>query len=262
MASATMTDRQRYRFDLDGYLVIEDALTDAEVNELNRLIDAQELPPPTDETGSGRRFREYLTWGQPFVELLDHEAVIPVLRDMLGDELRLDHYYGIYMDAGGETLSLHGGGTPYDSSQYYHNRNGKPYCGLTVVVWNLAPTGPGAGGFCCIPGSHRANYRCPEDVRHATKSADSPAELPEEVVVPEAPAGSAVIFTEALTHGTAPWVADHQRRSLLNKYSPGHQSWSSTYVSPPESVDLTGRQERLFGPPSVYGRESVFEDTD
>ena len=38
------------------------------------------------------------------------------------------------------------------------------------------------------------------------------------------PAGSAVIFTESLTHGALPWVAAHQRRSLLVRYCPGHMA--------------------------------------
>ncbi len=261
MARPKMTDRQRYGFDVDGFLVIEDALTSSEVDRLNRLIDAQELPPPTTETGQGRRFGDYLDWGQPFVDLLDHEALLPVLGDILGEGVRLDHYYGIYMEAGAETLSLHGGGTPYDPSQYYHNRDGQPYSGLTVAVWNLTPTGRAHGGFCCIPGSHRARYPRPSAVDEAAVSATTPADLPPEVVVPDAPAGSVTVFTEALTHGTAPWVAEHQRRSLLNKYSPGHLSWANRYPDPPDGVELTSRQRALFTPPGVYRRESVFDAT-
>lgn len=262
MAADAMTERQRYRFDLDGYLVLEDALEPEAVDELNRLVDAQELPAPSASTGSGRRFREYLEWGQASVDLLDHERVFPILREVLGETLRLDHYYGIYMERGGETLTLHGGGTPYDPSQYYHNRHGQPYCGFTVVVWNLTRAGPDAGGFCCIPGSHRANYACPPAVDEETLAAPHPADLPDEVVVPEASAGSAIVFTEALTHGTAPWVADHQRRSLLNKYSPGHQSWASRYLEVPAGVELTSRQERLFQPPSIYEHEPVVSADD
>ena len=32
-------------------------------------------------------------------------------------------------------------------------------------------------------------------------------------------AGDVVLFAEATTHGTLPWRADHQRRSLLYKYT-------------------------------------------
>ena len=81
------------------------------------------------------------------------------------------------------------------------------------------------------------------------------------MVVPEARAGSLVIFTEALTHGTAPWTANYERRSLLYKYSPAQQSWGSHYAQPPENIELTARQKLLFEKPYFNARPSLFDDT-
>ena len=47
-------EMQQYLFDLNGYLVIEDALSPEEVATLNQLIDAQNLPPP-DESPAFRQ---------------------------------------------------------------------------------------------------------------------------------------------------------------------------------------------------------------
>ncbi|MFB6135912.1 MAG: phytanoyl-CoA dioxygenase family protein [Halobacteriaceae archaeon] len=257
-----LTEEQRYRFDCDGYLVVEDVLSDEEVDALNRLVDERDLPEPSAETGGSRRFQEFLSWGEPFRDLLDHDLVMGVLRDLLGDGFRLDHYYGIYLDAGADPLVLHGGGTPYDPAQFYHSQHGNQYNGLTVVTWNLTDSGGDHGGFCCVPGSHEANFECPESVSEAVGSATRLSDLPDPVVVPEAPAGSMTVFTEALTHGTAPWVADHQRRSLLYKYSPGHMSWADNFPEPPDGVSLSERQELLFEPPHVYRRESLFGDEE
>ncbi len=245
-----MNEVERYQFDVQGYLILEDVLSDAQVGKLNRLIDEQQLPEPGLETSSAR-FSGHLAWGQPFRDLLDHNAIMPRLKVILGDGFRLDHYYGIYMRAGTERLNLHGGGTPYDPPEYYHFRNGHMYNGLTVVAWNLVDTGPEQGGFCCIPGSHKANYPCPPAIREAHINSEM-------VVVPTAKAGSVVIFTEALTHGTAPWTADDQRRSLLYKYSPAQQSWSKTHIQPPTDVALTDRQRLLFEPPYFHQRASLF----
>lgn len=273
-----LTEEECYQFDLDGYLVLEDVLSDSEVAELNRLIDAQDLPQPSQGTDSGRVFGGFLEWGKPFRELLDHEEVLRALGELLGDGFRLDHYYGIYLEKGAETLPLHGGGTPYEPAEYYHYQNGSMYNGLTVVGWNLRDTGPDSGGFCCIPGSHKANYECPQRILEAVSEADTLDELPDSVVVPEVSAGSVVIFTEALTHGTAPWIADYQRRSLLYKYSPGHLSWGLLDGARPDDADLTPheekmytgksrndleltpRQEKLLEPPYVHHRASLFED--
>lgn len=247
-----MDEVQRYLFDLRGYLILPDVLSPAEVAELNRLIDAQGLSGPGDDTQSAR-FGGFLNWGCAFCDLLDHPRLMPILKTILGDGFRLDHYYGIYMRAGTERLNLHGGGTPYDPPEYYHFRNGQMYNGLTVVAWNLSDTGPEYGGFCAVPGSHKANFPCPPEVKEQHIGHEA-------VVVPSAPAGSVVIFTEALTHGTAPWTAGHQRRSLLYKYSPGQQSWGSNYVQPPADVELTPRQKLLFEKPYFNARQSLFEE--
>ena len=79
------------------------------------------------------------------------------------------------------------------------------------------------------------------------------------VVVPEPQAGSVVIFTEALCHGTAPWTGKHQRRSLLFKYTPGWESWNAEVAEPPQNVELTFRQRRLFEPPYFPHRPSILE---
>lgn len=249
-----MNEEERYLFDLRGYLVIPDVLSAAEIAQLNELLDAQGLPAPEEDTGSAR-FGGFLDWGSAYCRLLDHPRILSYLKTILGDGFRLDHYYGIHMRAGTEQLRLHGGNTPYDPPEYYHFRNGQMYNGLTVVAWNLAATGPEYGGFCAVPGSHKANFPCPDSIRTAHTGHEA-------VVVPDAPAGSVVIFTEALTHGTAAWQARHQRRSLLFKYSPGQQSWGSNYAQPPQNVELTPRQRLLFEKPYFAGRPSLFEEPE
>lgn len=245
-----MNEEERFLFDLRGYLVVEDVLSPGEVAQLNRLMDEQELPPPGSDT-MGARFGGFLGWGRAYCDLLDHERIMPYLEAILGDGFRLDHYYGIYMKAGTERLRLHGGNIPYDPPEFYRFRDGRIYAGLTVAAWNLSPTGPSAGGFCAVPGSHKSNYPCPESIREAHDAHEA-------VVVPEAPAGSVVIFAETLTHGTMAWKADYERRSLLMKYSPGQQSWSAKYTQPPDNVELTERQRLLFEKPYFNSRASLF----
>ena len=59
-------------------------------------------------------------------------------------------------------------------------------------------------------------------------------------------------------HGTVPWTADHERRSLLYKYSPGHSSWSETYYEKKDYPDATDQQQRLMAAPSIGGRAETF----
>ncbi len=241
---------QQYLFDVQGYLVIENVLNAEELAALNRHIDEQQLPIPgkVQRFGSAPGGAGFLQWGQPFCDLLDHPKIMPILRFRLGDCFRLDRIYGMYMEAGMPRGGLHadyGATAPTAKAQpgeYYSFRDNEIHNGFVVVTWNLADTGPEHGGFCCIPGSHKSNYKLPQQIAAAPE--DAPC-----VVIPNAPAGSAILFTEALTHGTAAWNSKHQRRSLLYKYCVSHIAWTSRRVAPPEEIALTARQNILFREP-------------
>lgn len=244
---------QQYLFDLQGYLVIENALSTDEVATINAILDEHQLP----EEGSRERFGSapdgpgFLDWGQPFCNLLDHETIMPILRQQLGDCFRLDRIYGICMeeDTGRVlTSALHadyGATAPFsgvEEGEYFAFKSNQIYNGFVVVTWNLTDSGPGMGGFSCIPGSHKSNYKVPRAIF------DSPETSPT-VVMPHAPAGSVTLFTESLTHGTAVWRSKTGRRSLLYKYCVSHMAWKSSRVQIPDNVKLTDRQEILFGEP-------------
>ncbi len=265
---------QQYLFDLQGYLVIENVLSQAEVADINRLIDAQNLPPPGESPRFGSaptiassmimpdNFPEsrmkadrdapvgagFLEWGQPFCDLLDHPAIMPVLRLRLGDCFRLDRLYGMVMRQGmgyGELHADYGASAPQSNMQpgeYYAFRSNQIYEGFIVVAWALSDAGAEHGGFCCIPGSHKSHYRLPRHI--ADNFEDSPY-----VAIPKLPAGSVILFSESLTHGTALWRADHERRVLLYKYCVSSLAWTSKRVEPPVSIELSPRQKILLREP-------------
>ena len=242
---------QQYLFDVQGYLVIENVLNAEELAALNRHIDEQELPTPgkVQRFGSAPGGSGFLQWGKPFCDLLDHPKIMSILQFRLGDCFRLDRIYGMYMEEGMPRGGLHadyGATSPTAKAQpgeYYSFRDNEIHNGFVVVTWNLADTGPEHGGFCCIPGSHKSNYKLPQQIAAAPE--DAPC-----VIIPNAPAGSAILFTEALTHGTAAWNGKHQRRSLLYKYCVSHIAWTSRRVAIPEGIELTERQRILFREPA------------
>ena len=127
--------------------------------------------------------------------------------------------------------------------------------GLSVMTYNLAAAPAGAGGFACIPGSHKSNFvpEIPQEVRRFERPAHY-------VVQPAVEAGDVIFFTEALIHGTMPWTADHERRALLYKYSPGHSAWSSNYYDISKYGELSEQQKRLLLPPSIGRRPRVVEE--
>ena len=83
--------------------------------------------------------------------------------------------------------------------------------------------------------------------------------VPDYVVQPAVEAGDALFFTEALVHGTMPWTADHERRALLYKYSPGHSSWAIETYNHDDYGDLTDQQKRIMAPPSMDAHPEVVQ---
>jgi phytanoyl-CoA dioxygenase PhyH len=241
-----LSAEQRYFFDVNGYLVLDDVLPRRDVEYLNAILEAQRIAPPGGSIQSQRFGDEFLLWDQACRDLMNHPAVLPLLRDILGDHLRLDHAYGIVMAPDSLGLGIHGGGTPWDGSQYYLHRGGRMYGGLTTVTWALVDHEPGQGGFGCIPGSHKAEEWVPEWV---------PPEWVREVPMT---AGSVLVFTEALTHTTVRWTAPYYRRCLLFKYAPGHLAWQG-WKEPPRRLTklLTDEQRRLLQPPAVVPHDPV-----
>ena len=247
-----MNAEEKYLFDLWGYVNVENVLSAEELEELNTLIDEQAYDAPKNDSIHSQRFGGFLNWENgAFRRLLNHPRIMPFLGEIVGPKFRLDHVYGILMQDGNPGGTLHGGGTPYDPAQYYVFRNGRMYNGLTVVSWALTDMLEGDGGFCCIPGSHKSNYPCPPKFRPVKDNDTCMVPVPQK-------AGDAVIFTEALTHGTQPWTAAHQRRSILYKYSPGHSSWGQGRYDDELREMMTSEDQKLMlEPPYVSNRKPV-----
>ena len=261
----SMTEDEKYLFDLNGYLVVRDVLTAKEIRTANDSIDhhadqiqervgdqslsgeSKTLKGITGRGDLGGLFGWDSPWGDPFRALIAHPRIVPYLNVILGSGFRMDHNGGlITMRKCAEGHLLHGSSGPgFDPHQYYLFKNGQMHNGLTVVVWQFSDVNQGDGGLCIIPGSHKGNYPCPQSMRQY--------EAYQEFVKPiTCKAGDVVIFTEAATHGTLPWQADHQRRSFLLRFSPGNLAYAKGYLPDwPENIlsKLTAEQRAVFEPP-------------
>ena len=239
-----MNEHERYFFDLRGYLAVEEALSAEQLATLNGLLDGT-LAAQAGPDVNAKRLNP-LAWGRPCLALLDNPRIAPYLTELLGEGFRLDHAYVDVIRSGLGPIgaTLHGGAAPFDPSQYYLFQNGRMYNGLTVVAYNLKDVLPGDGGFGCIPGSHKSNYPPPKD----WLDLENPAPVTQAV---PGRAGSAILFTEALTHGTLPWRGADERRTLFLKYTPKHIAWSRHYVTGLDESALTPGQRRVLRTPGV-----------
>ena len=246
-----MNETEKFLFDLEGYLIVENVLGESELSALNALVDNR-LEDPWDNDPVNDSIK-CSAWGQATTDLIDHPRILPYLIELLGPRVRIDHDYAIIMNQGEGRGGLHGGHS-HGGTHFYRCHDGTIYNGLTVATYFLSEAAEGDGGFACIPGSHKSNFmhNLPDDVR----SFERPAHY---VRQPPARAGDALIFTEALMHGTLPWRGPHQRRALLYKYSPGHCSWSQSIYDFELYGELTEQRQRIMAPPSAEAHPEVVQ---
>ncbi len=217
-----MTDEQKYLFDLQGYLVLKGVVPRPVVEACSAALDRfekmppEEYPPPLvlgpERTEQNLYISNILEGDPAFVPLIDLPAVLDVIAEVTGGPYRLNHTYAIYRWGGGYTR-LHMHGTPILPKCQYHCRNGQMVSTLTKVVYPMLDCGPEDGCFAVIPGAHKSNFPKPWG--------SHPGENPPLQPVP-AQAGDAIIFTEALTHGSTVNVSSRPRRTLYYCYSIGY----------------------------------------
>jgi ectoine hydroxylase-related dioxygenase (phytanoyl-CoA dioxygenase family) len=251
-----MTDEQRFLFDLQGYLVVPEVLDAAMVQRMRAAMDAHGVSPP-EEKSDDYRFGDFLRWSDDFRRLIDHPQIMPILVELLGPRFRLDHAYGMATRPKSEgqaaekavAHNLHHTAGMFHHGCCYVTHGSRIHNGLIVVSVALTDIAPGSGGFCCIPGSHKAIFLMP---RHLFQIEENPLvrQVPQK-------AGDALIFTEALTHGTWPWADPRGgRRSVLLKYAPHYMQWAGKPMD--ATIDgLTERQRLILAGAYVWQRPSI-----
>eukprot|EP00750_Incisomonas_marina_P031148 INCI7734.1.p1 GENE.INCI7734.1~~INCI7734.1.p1 ORF type:complete len:362 (-),score=46.75 INCI7734.1:346-1431(-) len=276
---AGLTPEQRYVFDLQGFVVVKGVLTQAEVAQCNASIESREeefcerwssiqntkgdsafgVPQKerSAEDYAGRlEHGSFLTWpkedSQVFRSMLAHPKLVPLLNELVGEGYRLDHMPLILRQRHmTEGFDLHGGRLNPDGSfnrdLAYHFENGRPYCNLLAMSVQLTDSNPGDGGFCIVPGSHKANYPPPESV---LKNKDTGV-----LVHPEMKAGDVVFFSEATMHGASCWSRqDTDRRIVLYRFGPPSAAYGRGYLEgwPKDMLSELSEAERVSAQRIVF----------
>ena len=271
---ATMSDREKYLFDLQGFLVVREFLTLEEVNAFNEAVDANPdkrggysgtQRDGTPLEGSHGPFSFWLDmlaweepWCQPFRDLLAHPKLIPYLNTMMGRGWKVDHGVEVLtMETGCEGLPFHGSGNVnFNGSRHYVYQNGRMRCGLIVCQFYLTDVNPGDGGLTVIPGSHKGNFPIPKHIPNYEADREIFCHIPLK-------AGDLVIFNEATTHGTLPWKGKGERRCVLHRYTPKYLHYHGGYykTSLPDWVsELTEAQQAVLEPPYIYHHPMIEDD--
>jgi hypothetical protein len=242
--SRGVSDVDRYFFDLNGYIIVPDVIGEQTLERLNSRLEerASEVRSTAPDPYSVS-FNDLPDLSPDFRALIDQPTIAPYLEEWLGAGYRLDHDYAMIIRPDSPRPSgafhIHGGGCPYNPARGYTCANGHIYAGETAVSFALTDVPAGAGGMGVVPGSHKSSLPLPW--------AASPGPYPDGLVHQVSlRAGSAVIFTETLTHCTLPWKGSHERRTLFYKYTPRNTQLNRRGYDASRWPDLSERQRSLL----------------
>jgi hypothetical protein len=264
-----ITDLDIYRFDLRGYLEIPQALTAGEVAELNACLDAIPSLEPGEWYGyihahrygvnDGLNLQQIYEAGEPFERLIDHPSWFQRVMHFVGGEGTFDCAHGpLFIDENfanfrgpGEAFGLHSGGHTGVKRCQFRYHAGRFMCGQINLLIALTDIGAGDGGTMVIPGSHKANFVHPraEDARASVDEIEDAVELPMR-------AGDALLFVDAISHGSAKRINPGIRRIAVLRYGPSWGNFRHGYQPSPELLErLTPQRRRIVQPQRLLPRE-------
>ena len=207
-----MTPAELYRYDVNGYILLKEAIAPKELALLNARIDgwheraAADFRLQADGANAEVRYDDIINQEPNLVELAANPALLPYLIEMV-ERPRLKSTWIAFKWRGGET-KLHSNHTPSITHNFYHF-NGQIRHNLLNVMYALHDIAPGGGGLQVVPGTHKANYPRPKD--------DGVEDMLFELSMQ---AGDALLFSHDMAHCSRN-ISDSVRRTLMYTYCPG-----------------------------------------
>lgn len=248
----TLTQAQKYFFEANGYLIVENALTPDELRTIRQAADEAEERWRADPDLPGYRRDDLeqvlgiMEYSPVLADLLEHPRIFPMVRELIGpDVMMLDHDY--FITPLGATIPQ-GWHVDLDLPGVFHSRSR-----LMIKVFYVLDGIPEDGGATLLlPGSHRF----PPDVEMI--NSEVPEDLPGAVKM-DLPAGSAYIFTGRTYHSAGNNRSDKVRRLLIYNY--GHK-WMRIWQTYEPSAKLqaaakTPMRRQLLGLTDPYGMENA-----
>ena len=224
------TEMEEYLFDLRGYIILERAVCEDDIREMNEAVDAilplgpGEWRGPLHTLGAeGDGFSDNLVIenifeaGEVFERMIDHPSWIDHMRRFVGstDQMFIDEaFVNVRQLKAG--LSLHSGAHKRRIRTQYRYHDGEFRCGQINILLALTDIGSGDGPTMLIPGSHKSNVIHPAfaDRPESLESVEGAIEI-------YLRAGDAALFVDCTAHGAGTRTNEGERRILLYRYGPG-----------------------------------------
>jgi len=269
-----MNDVERYEFDRQGYIVIEDMLDSGTVSSLASAVDELEAhalrhldEPPRKVSPWGPDYHQNPELGY-HVDGSNAEGRTIIIEDFWNADDRFDvlvnhgptmAYIGgivqgratinnseIRIRYRGNQSGSHGGMRPENQKYRYAFNAGGIDCMMVRMIYFIHDVSRDQGAFSVVPGTHKTNLPCP----HGGNPDEEPG-----MVALEVKSGDAILFTENLRHGGITNRSGQVRKTIHVGYGP---YWmlsqnQATMDEPPYVTESTfGRwddeQRALFKP--------------
>ena len=267
-----LTEMDIYLFDLRGYLILRRALRAPEVAAMNAVLDGF-LPVELGQWRGavhahsfngqdGINLQQIYEAGPPFERLIDHPSWIDHVQRFVGGEGTFDHNLGpLFIDENfanlrgpGEAIPMHSGGDTHCLRTQFHVHNGQFHCGQVNVLMALNDIGPGDGATMIIPASHKANFPHPDRATQGWAAGNSMDNV-EGAIEVHLNAGDALLFVDAIMHGSARRSNPGQRRIVVYRYGPSWGNFRHGYQPTPELLArLTPPQRQIVQPQRPVSR--------
>ncbi|MEE2754532.1 MAG: phytanoyl-CoA dioxygenase family protein [Candidatus Latescibacterota bacterium] len=246
-----LTPAQRLHIEIYGYVIIENLLTNSEVNTLKDTIYEIEedfrrdgsMPGPNCWNTSTEEdfFRiDNLPHLRPcFFDYLTNPQIVGMAEEIIGGPARLQqsdaHIRRPILD---EHRKFHRGINP----AYSHTEKGLYHFSFIKALTNLTDLGPDDGGTTVIAGTHKVGTDVSRDA-----IVDAALEDPSMIHQVEAPAGSTLLFYESLVHAAGTIRSIKDRLLILGGYMPTmFQAWMGYDPDPDFAKTVSDEHRELL----------------
>ena len=217
-----LTAEQRRKFDEDGFFLVEDALSRAEIDALITVIDefyAQAKQTHNLGPHDPFQWRNVVALHPVFRQLIDHPKLLPLVVDVIGYNIQIrTSHLDVRPPMSPATAQKALGAL--DSFFPWHSDAPNfgwptvegviPYMEMKVGLYLTDLTQHNSGAICVVRGSHR---RAQKDAQG--QFIIDPADIVEVNVQP----GTALVWRTALLHCVTPNLSDHARKCLYYGYN-------------------------------------------
>ena len=212
-----LTEDERLEFEDRGYLIIENALSDAKRRLLTKAVDrinAEEREKQKIEPHKRVHERDFLGRDPAFIDLIDHYTTFPKVWGILGWNIQI-YLAHLNVTPPEPPDSKRGLGISWHQDTGRVNQemetNPRPRLSVKVAYFLSDTSEPGRGNFHVIPGSQIKNkMKWPNGNRNL---------MVKDAVPILAPRGSAVIFDRRLWHSASANYWTQPRKVLFYGYA-------------------------------------------